>query len=398
MRASDLKVAMRRLKDINWDLNGAWTAQDLHDLHWYPATYPPQIPRLLVSLFSKPDSQVLDPFCGSGTTLFESIMARRYVTGIECNPVGAMIAEAKLLRRSPVQLISAVQEVRAEACAVTAPPSLFEPERIERAEAVSHQARASGWYHPKTFAELMSLWHLCNRDHGDIGGLLRCAFSSILKSASGQSRHWGYVADNMRPANAPYKPAAKLFIRRLDRLLRQLDSLAEQLSPWETYERYLLSSRVIAADIRSVGLPQRSIDLVVTSPPYVGVTDYVRSQRLSFDWFGWSLKEFEGCEIGARWKRFRKTASCDYLSEMASAAKCIADSLRPAAICIFVIGQSCVRDADQEITRSLLDAMSAVKLTLVADPIERKRSRQRLVNRAAIPSKEAIYVFQKGAC
>ena len=395
MRATDLQIALRRLKSIDWDLGAAWTSQDLHDLHWYPATFPPQMPRLLVSLFSAPGAHVFDPFCGSGTTLLEAVKARRCATGVESNPLGAMIAKAKLLHCGPEPARKRLRVWQDRVHAMAVPPGLFQRQPPGDAAAERPDNQEQCWYHPDTYRELRELWTLCRRARGDVGRLLVCVFSALLKSACGQRRHWGYVADNMKPRKPEYQPAIELFERRLDHLGRQLELLAEQLSPWTAFEPVMRDSRVIAGDIRGLQLPSESVDLVVTSPPYAGVTDYVRAHRLSFEWLGWDLADPEACEIGARWKRFRQRATSDYLADMGRAFRVVFSALRMRGVCVLVIGQSRARDADREIMRSLLSTLSSLGLKEVSEPIARERSRQRLVNREAVPSTEEIYVLQK---
>ena len=62
----------------------------------YPAKFIPEIPRQLIELFHPGDtSGVLDPFCGSGTTLVETIDAGLDAWGIDLNPLACLIAKVK---------------------------------------------------------------------------------------------------------------------------------------------------------------------------------------------------------------------------------------------------------------------------------------------------------------
>lgn len=53
---------------------------------WYWGNFVPQIPRQMMMRYTKPGSWVLDPFCGSGTTLIEAARLGRNALGIEINP------------------------------------------------------------------------------------------------------------------------------------------------------------------------------------------------------------------------------------------------------------------------------------------------------------------------
>ena len=57
-----------------------------HNYHPYPCKFVPQIPKQIISKYSKEGDLILDPFCGSGTTLTEAslnmnvVIARLYTT------------------------------------------------------------------------------------------------------------------------------------------------------------------------------------------------------------------------------------------------------------------------------------------------------------------------------
>ncbi len=57
-----------------WDFKGSDTKTYTHGIHAYPAMFIPQVARKLISKYSKEGDTVLDIFCGSGTTLVESML------------------------------------------------------------------------------------------------------------------------------------------------------------------------------------------------------------------------------------------------------------------------------------------------------------------------------------
>ncbi|MFC1966933.1 DNA methyltransferase, partial [Chloroflexota bacterium] len=66
-----------------------------HGFHPYPARMIPQIAKTLISEYSKPDSLVFDPFCGTGTTLVEAKLYKLHSIGFELNPLARLIAKVK---------------------------------------------------------------------------------------------------------------------------------------------------------------------------------------------------------------------------------------------------------------------------------------------------------------
>jgi site-specific DNA-methyltransferase (cytosine-N4-specific) len=95
--SSDLSSAVTgKLRSVAWDFAEARTGEGLHGIHPYPAKFIPQIPRALIELFHPGDaSPVLDPFCGSGTTLAEAFLLGVNSIGVDLHPLATLIAKVK---------------------------------------------------------------------------------------------------------------------------------------------------------------------------------------------------------------------------------------------------------------------------------------------------------------
>ena len=72
------------LENINWNFK-RYRQKGIDNIHWFPANFIPQIPSILIANLSKRNSIVLDPFCGSGTTLVESVRLGRTGIGVDTN-------------------------------------------------------------------------------------------------------------------------------------------------------------------------------------------------------------------------------------------------------------------------------------------------------------------------
>jgi DNA modification methylase len=140
-----------------------------------------------------------------------------------------------------------------------------------------------------------------------------------------------------------------------------------------------------------MALPDGVIDLIVTSPPYIGVIDYTHANRLLYAWMGWSMEHERRKEIGARFRRNRIAAVAEYLEEMRAARDEIWRVLRPGAFCAIVIGES--RKFPGTVEHMVADFDE--RMPLVWGPISRRASRRRVSDREAREGVEYVCVFRK---
>ncbi len=81
----------------------AETHTPVYKMHRYFARRPHNVFEYLIKHYTRPGEIVLDPFCGGGVTVVESLRARRRVIGVDLNPMAAFITRMEVL---PVDLDS----------------------------------------------------------------------------------------------------------------------------------------------------------------------------------------------------------------------------------------------------------------------------------------------------
>lgn len=335
------------LNSIDWDF-GNLSNEGLNSLHWYPATFVSAIPGSLIPLLSKENDTVLDTFCGTSVTGYEAIrLGRRYV-GIDNNPIAILISKAKLTFPDRDTLLDSFD-------------NFFSNPFKSRSKKNEHpnELILKKWYHSDTYYELNSLLSIIsNIDSPIIRIPALSVFSSILKKTSSQGKHWGWVCDNVipKPDEIVYKNAIDIFYKYL---LVYCDSVEDTLTDIEhrniDNRRRELRSRwdLKCADTNETlkRIDSNSIDLIVTSPPYYGVADYVKAQRLSFLWFdksiteveGYSYDDFEGLrakETGARSKRYNQRSFTDFINYMKQYIELCNDKLKKGKYLVLIVGDS----------------------------------------------------------
>ena len=290
---------VRRLDRVDWNFPGAGTAAgSVHTIHWFPGNFIPQIPSALIQVLSEPGNVVLDPFGGSGTTGIEALRLGRNALVADRMSVCVLIASAKqamiagaLNRRIRQELLNQLtfdHECRSD-------------EIGRRGEGGSSELDA--WFASDTLAQLRYIWRLIERQSSSTDRkVLSVLFSDILfdcaapgsalTGTGGRRRHhWGWVADNVRPRVLAEHDAVERFRQRLI-VLDEAELGFVDLSIPEPS-----AALVSQQDARQMALPDNTVDLIVTSPPYVGVIDYTRANRLLYTWMGWSIADERRDEI-----------------------------------------------------------------------------------------------------
>lgn len=315
------KNFLSELQAIDWDFVGENTADAGVGLHWYPARFVPQIPSNLIGYFSEKGDTVLDPFCGCGTTLLESFRLDRKPIGIDISPVAILITKAKLTNIS----IEQIESFTAKTTSSIAQKLLTKGDITLRA--VPNLEENSRWYHPETLAELASIYSVIldlddNSPEKIIG---KCCFSAILNRVCSQDRHFGWICDGVHPSELKYKKASAAFNEKLVQFTNFVGHFRQSLKATEPRVTSYDNIDIHQADSRDLTkfVGDNRVDLVITSPPYLSVTDYNKSSRLTMLWFGpdnW--EELKQSEIGARFKRARKGSLEDYIED---SRKCITE-------------------------------------------------------------------------
>ena len=217
------------------------------------------------------------------------------------------------------------------------------------------------------------------------------AFSAILLAVCRETRHWGYVCDNTEPNGGNDTDVLETFADLLKRFGQAYSERDEEIVA--RLDRFVMPPKtaVICKDALTgiLALPSSSVDLVITSPPYFGVSDYTKAQRLSMEWFGIDIESIRLREIGARSKRHRATAPDDYVSELKAVFSALHTRLRRGGSFVMIVGESAARGSVME---SLLRAVRQSGFFLHLD-VNRTVSSQR--NQTPSIRGEHLLVFGK---
>jgi uncharacterized protein len=378
------------LDGVDWNFPASTAIPtSVHSLHWFPGNFIPQIPSFLIQALSTRKALVADPFGGSGTTGIEALLLDRRAWLGDANSIAVSIAKAKasLLTSTEVR-----QNFEAESRNLLK-PSFHASVTAEAAQSELHPELAM-WFHPDTFSQLLELWTRIEWVEGsDLREVFRVAFSDVLFSCASSGRpttsggrkrrhHWGWIADNVKPKILLWHDANRLF-------LNSVEAIGEAIRALPRCDASCIDIQL--ADARATPLQSSSVDLIVTSPPYLAMIDYSTAQRLTYMWRGLSMDAERRQELGARWRRNRISEERDYESAIALSLSEIERVLKPSALCAIVIGAS--RKFPNMAEKVI--ASFASKLETVWGPVPRTPTRRRVYVRQGEAPTEYICVFRK---
>ena len=251
------------------------TRYSVHGLHDYKGKFNPQVAKAILNYLHLERGRILDPFCGSGTTLVECAHAGISAVGCDVNPLAVFIANAKLSALSislPDLLDSAKRVVHVVSKrAVETPPS--DPARLEYLRA---------WFPPENLTIIEMLHVAISGEEPPIKEVLMAIVSDLLREYS-----WQEPIDlriRRRKSAPPATPILSEFLRMCEKLGARVAAAQDVLGRLEP------SCRAILANSKSLTRHQintdKPMDGAVTSPPYATALPYIDTQRLSLVWLG----------------------------------------------------------------------------------------------------------------
>ena len=365
--SNDERRAITLLSHIDWSFDTPLYSRarnsflfDCRKHHWYPATFVPEIPYSLIEVLSKPGQVVYDPFGGIGTTVLQALVLGRKPYAIERCRVAVEYVWSIWNLLDPRTNIAEVRDVMDEVVRRYDTRGAYAAELL-RADG-EYGALLEPWFNRETFEEVAFL--ILEERQQNVRGVrsaFRVALSATLKAVAAQDKGWGCIADNVLPKPeqvAKTRHALARFGRNSGLLLREVESARSSLGrdALDLLETAEVPQHVRYGDSRKErAVTERTVDLVVTSPPYPSMTDYATSQRLSYYFLGTKPDDDFRSEIGARRRRTRSDALDAYRQDMDDAFGLVIDQMRDGAYACFVMPTFAVDRVNNRRRRRIVD-------------------------------------------
>ncbi len=288
MHCSAIPIDRDFLSQAMLDLS---TRERLSRLPW-KGQFTPEFVDVLLDAYLPDGGSVLDPFAGSGTVLFEAV--RRGVTSYGAEVNDAALAFSRVAELGGLGLAS-------------------------RHDALTQAKRLlDRWPHQTEMQR--SPWPDTTRERG------------LIEAARREPRVWRLVSAALVLAQATRSKLVRSSVLEAFTRLREI-VLESAMSG--------ASCHVYRADARALPLDDETVDLVVTSPPYINVHNYHQYARVAVELLGGDPLGSAKSEIGAN-RKFRQNRFLTVVQYAIDMAEVLAELRRvidPAGRVIIVLGR-----------------------------------------------------------
>jgi hypothetical protein len=355
----------------------------------------PEMARFLIEKTSEPEDTVLDPFCGSGTVVRESMAMGRNAIGIDSNPLAALLSRAKIGDCLPELLEQQLKR-------------LLNSFSTEKDSFRLTFPNASYWFTPATLRKLgtvrLVIDNIAEEVSAPYADFWRAVLASIVRRSS--------RADPRGPKPFISKRAREHRLgRHFDPFTLFAQAARDRIRSVAAIEDHpaFPRSQVILGSAKNLPQCLRSarVDAVVTSPPYLNAQDYYRSCKLEIWVVGlmevdglrqWARDGLVGSDristdlqlLGARMPSATAAAARDrlapasprnaciltkYALDMAVVLAGVVDVLKPGGYCAIVSGDNTLSDVPIETHQVLAELALDSGLELRHHYVDRIRNR-----------------------
>ena len=271
----------------NPDFTTPWATKKNHDpfhsLCSYLGAFPPALASYFIKYFTDEGDLVFDPFAGRGTTLLEARILNREAVSSDLNPIALALNRAKAHYVNLEEI-----KIRLDQLEQSYDYALFLPE----AEGESDEIHLI--YHPRTLAQLCFLRSVLLGSLEPVDQYLIGAILGIMHGGERKNGSSGYLSISMpntfsmapeyvrrfvqtKQLNREYRDVFQLLREKSERIFKNHAGTVSHASVFECDAKTASSNSDLAQYLKKV-------DLVLTSPPYLGIVNYAKQNWIR-SWF-----------------------------------------------------------------------------------------------------------------
>lgn len=321
--------------DVDWSFvrykpsdTGKWT----HGYHRYPAKFIPQlVEKLIDEYISHKEAHINDPFMGCGTTIVTAISRGFKASGTDINKIAYLITKVKSTPIDPEYLNKKIEQLLFRLKSLNGTQITLFNDKIEPLIPQKHIDRINYWFTEENKNELGKILRVIYDENDEvIRNFFLVAFSHILKNCS----IWlqGSTKPTRDLEKKPVRPYGAL--RRYLMKMRSGNDAFYEVVPDRIRKNINQYLNIEIGDARKQPVSDETVDLVVTSSPYVTSYEYADLHQLSTIWLDLAddLTDYKKGFIGTSYKKYenkrlRSSISANIVDKMSEKSKKMAKEI-----------------------------------------------------------------------
>jgi hypothetical protein len=247
----------------------------LHSLCSYPSKIKPSIAHILVTYFTERGETILDEFSGSGTIPLEACLNGRKGIGSDLSPLAFHLTRAKVDPPTKEQVASRIEELK----------NFLESEKLDENELSLVPNEIRSFYEQRTMQEILQARKFLAEQHRQDN------VSSFLIGCTAHLLHGNrpYALSRRSHNMFPIPPKGEFKYKSLiEALSNKVDRTLSEELPNE-----FTRGEVFQVDATRLPLLDGQVSAVITSPSFLGTTDFLRHNRIRLWFCGWNYEEQE---------------------------------------------------------------------------------------------------------
>ena len=277
---------------------GKWT----HDYHRYPAKFIPQlVERLIAEYITDTHAHINDPFMGSGTTIVTAVSKGFQASGTDINKISYLVTKVKSKPIEPIYLEEKVTQFLSKLSFLDPAENVLYDTSIKPIIPEKHIEKIDYWFLTEHKNQLGTILTVISSEQDEtIREFFGVAFSNILKNCS------VWLKSSTKPTRdlkkKPTNPYSAIR-RHLMKMQRGNEQFYNAVLYPDKCEKCL---NIQVGDAKEQPVENNSVDLIVSSSPYVTSYEYADLHQLSTIWLNLTddLNEYKEEFIGTSRKQY----------------------------------------------------------------------------------------------
>lgn len=293
-------IPKHKIIDTNWSRSGDKNASKMHSIASYLAMFSPAMPKYFIDKYTEEQDLIFDPFCGRGTTALKSREMNRRFVGSDLNPYSIVLSRAKISKSSINRIYKKLDSIEKKF------NIWLKQDKNNYSYRLSQYKELRYFYSYTVLNQLVFLRNCYGNKWKSFSNTKNILFGIILGLMHGPSRKDGstiYFSLSMPSTismapnyvrkyakeNKLQKPISNIFVLIKNRLKKKYDDILNQDYLSKIYIKNALHKNNNVAD--------KSVKLLMTSPPYLNMVNYTRSNWLKLWLLGYDRHKLSSIKL-----------------------------------------------------------------------------------------------------